>query len=303
MEGLEPGNYTIELRVWETGLSYDQPVELTASREVTLNVPVAKVVGTIVDGADRRPIAGVALTLGHPGETAAPGAILGHGATSDLNGRFEIANVSDGDWTINAAKTGYAAGTASVNVTGGHVPSELTISLDATEGLALDVRLPSGRVPDSVDVAVLDPTGNSLLAGTYATGENGRVRLSSVPPGRWEILVSAGGSGVADVTANVPGPSLAVSLPPACALKVIVPALAGTNVAATAKIRTSDGRTFRSLGWMADATGEFRLAGGQLELDTLPPGTWTVNVSASDGRTWNGTSQTAAGAPAQVTLQ
>jgi len=303
MEGLEPGTYTVELRVWETGLSYDQSVDLTASKDVTLTVPTAKVVGRIVDGADRRPIAGVTLTLGHAGENAAVGAIMARGATSDLNGRFELANVSDGDWTINAAKTGYAAGTSSVTVTGGHVPEELTISLDSTEGLSLDVHLPSGRVPDSVDVAVLDPAGNSFLAGTYATGENGRVRLSSVPPGRWELVVSAGGSGVASVSGNVPGPPLAVSLPPACGLKVSVPALAGTNTAATAKIQGADGRTFRTLGWMADATGAFRLAGGKLELDTLPPGTWNVQVAASDGRTWNGTSQTQPGTRAEMTLQ
>lgn len=303
MEGLEPGTYTVELRVWETGLSYDQSVELTSSKDVTLTVPTARVIGRIVDGADRRPIAGVALTLGRPGENTAVGPIVTHGATSDLNGRFELANVSDGQWTINAAKTGYAAGTSSVNITGGHVPDELTIALDSTEGLSLDVHLPTGRVPDSVDVAVLNASGSSLLAGTYATGENGRVRLSTIPPGRWELVVSAGGSGVANVTANVPGPALAVQLPPACGLKVTVPALAGTNTTATAKIQGADGRTFRSMGWMADATGSFRLAGGQLELDTLPPGTWNVQVAASDGRTWNGTSQTQPGTRAEVTLQ
>ena len=303
MEGLEPGTYTVQLRVWETGLSYDQSVELTASKDVTLTVPTAKVVGRIVDGADRRPIAGVTLTLGHPGENAAVGSIMARGATSDLNGRFEIANVSDGDWTINAAKTGYAAGTSNVTVQGGHVPDELTITLDSTEGLSLDVHLPSGRVPDSVDVAVLDSSGGSFLAGTYATGENGRVRLSTIPPGRWELVVSAGGSGVADVPANVPGPPLAVQLPPACALKVTVPALADSTTTATAKIQGSDGRTFRTLGWMADANGQFRLAGGQLELDTLPPGTWNVQVAASDGRTWSGTSQTQPGTRAEVTLQ
>src|SRR6185369_3547994 len=139
-------------------------VDLTASKDVTLTVPTAKIAGRIVDGADRRPIAGVTLTLAHPGDNAAVGSIMARGATSDLNGRFEIANVSDGDWTINAAKTGYAAGTSSVTVQNGHVPQELTISLDSTEGLSLDVHLPNGRVPESVDVAVLDSSGGSFLA-------------------------------------------------------------------------------------------------------------------------------------------
>ena len=69
----------------------------------------------------------------------------------------------------------------------------LRISLDPTEGLTLDVRLPDGRVASEVRAAVLDPSGRALLSGTYGTGENGRVRLSAVPPGTWELLLGSTG--------------------------------------------------------------------------------------------------------------
>lgn len=302
MEGLEPGTYRVELRQWETGLSYDETFEITSSREVTLKIPTARIVGRIVDGSDRKAISGVTVSLARSGQEGRGSAVQQRGATSDLNGRFEIANITDGTWIVTASKTGYAASTAEVSVQG-HDVDDVSVVLDATEGLALEARLPSGRIPDTVDVAVVDPSGRSLLMGSYATGENGRVRLSSVPPGSWELVVSAAGSGVLSLRVAVPGPTVSAALPPACNLRVTVPALAGTNTAATATIKGDDGHVFRTLGWMSDALSQWRLSSGHLELDTLPPGSWTVQVAASDGRTWSGTSSTKPGAPAEVTLQ
>lgn len=303
MEGLEPGTYRVELRQWETGLSYDETVDVTSSREVTLKVPSARVLGRVLDGSDRRPIAGATVSLSRPGDQGGNSPIQQRAATSDLNGRFEIANVTDGTWTVTASRTGFAASTAEVSVQGGHDVDDVRVVLDATEGLALEAKLPSGRVPETIDVAILDPAGRSLIAGTYATGENGRVRLSSIPPGSWDLVVSAAGSGVMNLRVTVPGATVPLPLPPACNLTVTVPALAGSTTAATATIKSQDGRIFRTLGWMSDAMSQWRLAGGRLELDTLPPGSWTVQVAASDGRTWTGSSSTQAGTPAEVVLQ
>lgn len=303
MEGLEPGTYRVELRHWETGLSYDETIEVTSSREVTLRIPIARVVGRIVDGTDRRPVAGATVSLARSGQDGRGSPVQQRGATSDLNGRFEIGSVTDGTWIVTASKTGYAASTAEVSVQGSHDVDDVRVVLDATEGLALEARLPSGRVPETVDVAVLDAVGRSLIAGSYATGENGRVRLSSVPPGSWDLVVSAAGAGVMNLRVTVPGPTVSAPLPQACHLKVTVPALAGSTTAATATIKGADERVFRTLGWMSDAMSQWRLSGGRIELDTLPPGSWTIQVAAADGRTWSGTSSTRPGTPAEVLLQ
>jgi hypothetical protein len=309
MEGLEPGTYRVELRQWETGLYYDETVELPSSREITMSIPTARVAGRIVDGADRRPMAGVQVSLAPVSSGSAgsgddrPRAAFARAATTDMNGRFELASVTDGGWTLTANKTGYAAGTLEVTVQGGHDVNDAQIALDATEGVTIDVRLPSGRIPDTVAAAVLDPSGRPVTGGSYATGENGRIRLSSVPPGSWDLVVSAGGSGTLNLRVNVPGPAVAAALPPACTLKVTVPDLAGTSVAGTVTIQGQDGRSFRSLGWMADSTSRFRLAAGRIELDTLPPGAWTARVEASDGRTWSGNASTQPGTPAELVLR
>ena len=208
-----------------------------------------------------------------------------------------------GAWTITATRAGYAAATLDVNVENGHDAEGARLALDSTEGLTLQARLASGRIPDTVDVAVLDPSGRTVTSGSFATGENGRVRLSSVPPGSWDLLVSAGGSGVMTLRVGVPGETASLLLPPACALKVRVPSLADTTAAATATVVSQDGRPFRELGWMGDPVSQWRLAGGRFEIDTLPPGNWTVQVSAPDGRTWSGASATQPGTAAEVVLQ
>ena len=58
LEGLVAGTYWLELRQWETGLSHGESVDVAASREIVLDVPSARIVGSVVDATDRRPVAG-----------------------------------------------------------------------------------------------------------------------------------------------------------------------------------------------------------------------------------------------------
>jgi len=179
----------------------------------------------------------------------------------------------------------------------------LQLSMDPTEGLTLEVRLPSGAPPDELTIAVLDPAGGSLLGGNYATGENGRVRLSSIPPGRWELVVAGAGSAATRVAAQAPGPTVPVALQPACALTVTVPELGAPSSVATVRLSGMDGRPFVALTWSAQPRSELRMTGGRIELSALPPGTWSVAVSTGDGRTWQGSVSTAPGAAAALTLE
>ena len=302
IEGLEPGAYNVELRQWETGLSYDEKVDLGASRDITLRVPTTTLAGRVLDAADRRPVAGATVTVTKPGDSG-PAAFSGRSATTDLSGKFRIANVADGGWTLTVGRRGYAAKTLDVNVENGHDQSDLSVELDPTEGLSLEVKLSSGRPPDSAEIAVLDDGGRALTSGTFSTGENGRIRLTSVPAGNWTVLVGAAGAGTVEMRATAPGPPLAVLLPPACALRVKIPALAGSPTAARATVRGADGRPYREVGWMSEPMAEWRLVGGQVGIDAIPPGSWNVTVSAADGRTWQGTAITTAGNTAELSLE
>jgi hypothetical protein len=259
-------------------------------------------IGSIVDTSDRRPIAGATIVFRGPQDPAHP-PLFPLTATTDQNGRFEFDNATDGDWNLTANKNGYAAGKLTVTVQQQKDLDDLSLALDPTEGLALDVRLSAGRPPDQAQVAVLDASGAPLVTGTFATGENGRIRLASVPAGTWDVLVKASGSGVMGIRAVSPGPALAVALPPTSALVVRVPDLAGSKIVGQATLVGPEGRSFRDLSWFSDVVTTWPVAAGVTQIEGLPPGDWTVQVTAADGRSWRGQATTTAGGKSSVTLK
>jgi protocatechuate 3,4-dioxygenase beta subunit len=302
IDGLEPGDYDVRLRHWQTGLAYDEPIGLTVSRKILLDVPTARVGGRVVDATDHEPLAGATLSLVPDGPTSSGSRRSMHSATSDLEGKFELGNVGDGGFTLTASKQGYAASTRSVVVQSGRTVDDLQLALDPTEGVTLEVRLPTGTPPAEVSLAVLEASGGTLLGGTYATGENGRVRLSSVPPGRWTAVISAAGAATSRVEVQAPGPAVPVALQPVTSLRVRVPELAGATVA-TIRLSDGGGHPHYGLDWTGRAEREWQMQGGSASFDRLPPGDWTVSVTAPDGRSWQGTQATASGGVAELTLE
>ena len=302
VDGLEPGSYRVNLRDFATGLAYNETVELTTSREIELAVPTAHVTGRVVDSADRRALSGVTLTL-NSDDPATQGRLPLHTATTDLEGRFEIGSVADGAWRLTAAKQGFAAVSRPVTVQFGKPVDDLSLAMDATEGMTLEARLPSGAPPSEIRVAVMDPAGGALVSGSYATGEHGRVRLSSVPPGTWNVVVSAAGSAASNLEARAPGTTIPVALQPATALRVKVPDLAESGALAMVSLRDAAGKLFHSLSWNGRPQSEWRMTGGQLVLRSLPPGSWSVTVAAADGRSWTGDSVTSPGGTAELSLE
>ncbi len=301
IEGLEPGDYEIHVRNWQTGLAYTESVELATSRKVEIEVPTARVVGVIADASDRQPLAGVSLTLRSEAQDSSH--LPTHTGTTDLNGRFELPNVADGSWNLTATKQGYATITEVVAVHFEKQAGDLRLSMAATEGLTLLAQLPTGGAPSEIRVAVIDGSGTPVVSGNFATGENGRVRLSSVPPGSWELIVSAAGAATSSFRADAPGAGLPVPLQPATTLKVSVPELRNSNSVALISLTDSQNRPFRALSWSGRPRSEWRMTGGEIEFASLPPGSWQITVAAADGRTWQDGSVTVPGAVAEVTLE
>jgi carboxypeptidase family protein len=298
LEGLDPGTYRVDLHDFVAGLEHSETVALATSREIVLRLPANRIAGTVVDSSDRQPLAGVTLALTPSGA----GAGSPRAATTDIEGRFSLASVPDGEFRLSASRKGYAAQTTTVAVTNAKSVEDVRLALDATEGLVLEVRLPSGAVPSEVQVAVLDPAGSPLVTGHYTTGENGSVRLSSVPPGEWTLLVSAPGAATSSVRVRAPAPKVQIALRPATSLAVEIPQLAGSNTVATAHVRDAAGTPFRTLGWSGTLRAEWPVAGGKIEFGSLPPDTWTVDVATSDGRKWSGTATTTPAAKASLVL-
>ncbi len=304
IEGLEAAAYEVTLNVFEKGLSYSETVDLTATRDVTLRVPTMRVAGAVTDALDRSPVAGVSVTLASEEEAQQVAGMRfgGYGSLSSEAGRFAISNVAPGTYRLTAKKDGYAAKQETVVVATGRDVDSINFVLDPTEGVLLQVRLPEGGLPEAVFATVLDGAGRGVTSGRYPTGEGGRVRLPTVPPGSWDLLIAAPGTAVAALTVTAPGGPIPVQLSPATQLRIRVPDLEGSKLIASVRVVGTDGRAHRSLGWGASGGAERQAAEGRTTIEDLPAGAWTVIVTAPDGRTWQGAATTTPGRATDLAL-
>ena len=275
---------------------------LDSDREVVLELAVAAVAGRVVDSSDRAPIAGATVRLEQPeGEERIWGLDL-TGATTDAQGRFRLHEVAAGRWRLRVEREGYAAGDRELTVREGVDVEEVEVALEPTAGLVLEVVRQTGGAPSNVRLAVVDGAGRTVAGGWHETGAEGRVRLSTVPAGGFEVLVSAEGLAVGRAAAVVPGPPVRLALAPAAAVELRVPALAGEPSIAKVTARGADGAPFRLPGWGA-VQSEWSMTAGRSRLDGLPAGSWTVEARAPDGRLWSGTVTLVPGQTAELVLE
>ena len=301
IEGLEAGTYELSVAQLESGLSHDETVTLDGDREVTIELPTTRVAGTVVDAADGSPVAGAVVALEPVAPATTGGRIFGRGATTDDAGAFAMNDVGDGEHRVTARKDGYEPAEATVRVAGDDVEG-VRLQLAPSAGLIVEVRGALGAPPAEVQAALLDAGGRAVLAGRYETGENGRVRFTSAPAGRFRLLLSDGSAAAAlDVT--VPGPPLGVALSPTAELAVTVPALAEARVPATLTITGADGQPLRTLGGFGGVQSEWRSGDGRFVVRGVPAGAWRLTVTTTDARVFQGSATTGPGGRVEVGLE
>ncbi len=295
-EGVEDGGY--ELRAGTaSGVWHREDLTVSGDQTIRVEMHTASLSGRVVDATDSSPVSGARISL--QGAEAFGFSLVN--ATSDARGVFQLAEVGEGSWTVQATREGYAAGERKVEVGDGPPPGDLEIRLDPTQGVTVEPLLPTGRPPVQVRVAALDGAGQVVATGTFLTGENGGARISNVPPGSWLLLVDSDQSAAATVPATVPGPAVPVILPPAGQLQVQVPALADDpNVRL---VLSGAGGLYRTLDSNGTVTSEWGLDGGSRFFDRVPAGVWQVTARAADGRSWSGTATVTPGGSAVVELR
>ncbi len=298
-EGLEAGTYELSMmsRSWRP--SHRQTVELSGDREVLVELSTTSISGRVVDQADRSPLSGAALTLVEPD---APGSGFFGEVASDARGQFRLADVAEGSWKVRAVLAGYAPKEVEVQVSEDSPVEDLEIALEATEGITVDILLPSGGSPDHARIQILDAAGRVVTDSSYNIGENGRVRISSVAPGAWELLVDVSPWAIAAMPVVAPGHAGRVVLSRAGTLEVTVPDTSPAE-ALTLRLTDASGRPFRAP-WMG-GTSEIPMGPGPgtYTFQRLPPGAWTLTATAPDGRTWKGSATITPGGTAQATLK
>jgi hypothetical protein len=301
IEALKAGTYDLLVRTLSAVQVHKESLEITADREVEIDLPALDVRGRVVDADDGSPIAEAAIAL----EPAQPDSSMITGVAGRMqtgpDGTFVLEAGAEGDYRVVARKDGYAPAEAPLHLAASGA-DDVKVAMTPSAGLRFTVRDATGNPPAAVSAALLDPSGRVLLAGNYPVGEGGRVRISEAPAGHWLLLVAGSSSATATVAADVPGPALAVVLPDRTHLTILVPELTGKPAGAHLQILGADGLPYRSLNF-GFLMPDLQIGNGRLDLDDLPPGAWQVRVEIPGGPVRQGSALTAPGAPAQVVLR
>lgn len=300
IEGLKAGSYQVMV-MSGMGLQHMETLELTGDHELRIEIATGSVSGTLRDATDGEPVTGAALKL-EPldSESLWPRSLVsGSPSQSDSRGHFLVPQVRQGSWRVIATKAGYGPGEATVTVAGGAAP-EVEIRMWPTEGVTFDLVLESGAVVPAVQVVILAPPGRPLAGGSYPVAE-GKVRVPTVPPGRWDLVIQGGDSAVTRVTVDSPGDQGRVVLPTGGTLLIQVPDLAQEPMASVV-LEGPDGKPFISTAGLALGPGEWILSSGRTVVPALVPGVWSFTVKSRDGRSWSGSATVTAGETTEVRL-
>lgn len=296
-EDVKPGGYRLQAISQRELLNHSEELRIDADRDVLVEIAAVRVSGTVVDAGSGAPIESAVVALRRlSGAEAAFMVAIG----TDREGYFALPAVTEGLYRMTVTRDGYAPSEREVDVHAGASLQEMRIPLDPAAGLELDVRLASGGRPPHVTAAVLDGSGRQILFEARSVDASGLARFPTVPAGSWEVLVSTPGAAPASVSARVPGGPVPVVLEKAGRLVVRVPALAASDQVATLTLRGGGG-AFRALSSYGTVQAEWRMGGGMAVVEGVPAGTWSLTVTAPDGRSWSGTATTA-GADQEVIL-
>lgn len=284
-ESLAEGTYDMVVMT-RGGTRHQEKIEVAGDRDVLVDLRTVAVSGRVTDSADRSPIAGASVVL-LPREGGGEGRVFPTETSTDSRGAFRLADVAAGAWKLRVSQEGYAPAEEDVQIEDAPVEG-IELALQATEGITLEVALPNGRPPSEVRSAVVDASGRVVSTGSHTVREGGRVRISSVAPGAWDLILDADGWAPVTLPVTAPGDAGRVVLALPGAVRVEVPALADGRVGGNVRFTDAAGRPFRAL-WGGEAMSDFPLQNGARDFQRIPVGTWTLTVTAADGRTWTGT--------------
>jgi protocatechuate 3,4-dioxygenase beta subunit len=299
MGGLEEGTYSLNVRMFFSGLHYSREFEIDGDEDLLIDIATGRLAGYVRDASGAEVLEGAEISL----ESLDGGGsrTFGGRTQSDVEGYFNIGQVTEGRWKITVNKAGFAPGAQEVEVSPGTDRRDLEFALEPTERLRFAVVSTQGLSPRAISLALLAPDGSRVSGGSFETSQGGVVEVTTAPKGSWELLIQAGRSGVLSVQATVPGDLGRLVLPAGGQLQITVADLREEGVA-RARLTGPDGRPYRRLGWRGDLKSEFYLRRGSVSLENLAQGSWKVVVTAEDGRSWNATAVVRAGATAVLEL-
>ncbi|MBI4449872.1 hypothetical protein HY634_02330, partial [Candidatus Uhrbacteria bacterium] len=213
------GTYTLRGGSPKYGdLCANQSVTVTANATTTATcTPPANlrsVTGRVTDGTSN--VAGATLTL-----SDANGKMFNAttGAQGSTNANVSITNVPDGTYTLRAAKKGYAPGTTTATVSGGHLTLSSPVALaptSTTSGETVTISTQTGGSAFSGEGRVICTKGSGTDATIVVADIDGTTGQASadLSNGTWSVVaIGDNGKTSAASTVTVSGGTLSGSAP------------------------------------------------------------------------------------------
>jgi hypothetical protein len=292
---LAAGRYLLEIHDYFRRRPREQILEITADRELLIELPGRQVAGRTVDTAGD-PVAGVRVVV-EP-EDASVSSIT---RKSDADGRFVVPDLVPGPHRLIAAREGYAASEARFTIPEDGDLDGVLLTLSPAALLTLDVAGPTGVTPPWIETALLFPDGTAATVETLSPSPGGKFELRGAAPGTYRLLVAAPGSATAATEVTIPGRH-PVSLTPPAIVAIRVPALARTQFGPRLTVFGENGQPFRRID-DGEVNAVWYLPFGSAELTELPAGTWRLVATSPDGRRWEQRVAVTAGEHAEVVIE
>lgn len=293
--GLPAGEYRLEVAIgWVHRQSRD--ISIVTDREIVVEVDAVRVRGQLL-GPYGDPAAGAAVLL-VPVPVQDPHAPSG---TTHPDGRFELSTVRPGTYRLSA-RLEDAALIETVEVGGEDVDLGI-LQLTEQGVVTLAPRSPAGPVAGRLHAIFLDGGGQVVQTMMATVGADGLVRLSGVVPAASSVVVrSYSHLGLAPAEVPIrPGDADAAPVPvtllPMAHLELSVPFELGSSAQLT--VAGPDGRAPLPERLLGPPSRPVPAGGLSLE---LPPGRWTLTLTAGDGRAWSAEVSLQPGGTAELAL-
>lgn len=285
MEGLKEGDYNVA-----SAGTRAQELHLTGDTTLDIQVPVARLAGTIVDAASKQPLADASVDA-DSGEGQAGGPRMMRGAATDSNGRFAIEDLEAKSYTLTARRAGFqfekrqftAAESGS---------DDLVIELQRGEGIGIQARDGIFGVPlRGLTARVVDASGSPVFMGNVALDSEGRGEIPSVKPGQYTATVDASGYAPVSFAVSVPAPPVSVAMTPGGNVEIHAGPAALAKGSVTVQFLDGSGRPYAFS--LFATSGRLTLSTSSRLIENFAPGRYTLTYqigkpqefTVSEGRT------------------
>ena len=304
LQDLSSGSHRVTVTETRRSLVHNERIEVSGDLDLRIDIRSGRVAGRVEAAESGSPLADALVMLGQldgEGRTEISRHTVGTGG----DGSFRFWRISEGTYRVQVTSDGFTPYEESLVMGPGSDAENLRIRLERSPGLELRVRGPGGSPVAHVTASFLDPaSGRSVhLRSRPADGE-GVVVFPSAPAGDWRLLVEGPDGALVSTLAEIPGSRVEVGFPPVGAVEVEVPELMADRGLARMVLEGAGGQVLHRLDASTGQRTETHwLRNGRGTVQGVPPGAWTVEVRASDGRVYRGAVELAAGGLARVVLQ